>query len=70
MILTPLTSGLGQELSGRMVAPSLPVSAATTGASALASARLFDGHMFQALARRLMRPDALTFAIAGDPTGL
>ena len=26
--------------------------------------------MVRALARRLMRPDALTFAIAGDPTGL
>jgi predicted Zn-dependent peptidase len=26
--------------------------------------------MVRALARRLMRTDALTFAIAGDPTGL
>ena len=26
--------------------------------------------MVRALARRLMGPDALTFAIAGDPTGL
>jgi zinc protease len=26
--------------------------------------------MVRALARRLMRPDALTFAIAGDPTGM
>jgi predicted Zn-dependent peptidase len=26
--------------------------------------------MVRALARRLMRPDDLTFAVAGDPTGM
>ena len=47
MIPNPLTSGPWYEAIWRRLAPFLPGSASSTGASALASAGLFDAHMFQ-----------------------